>query len=103
MQSYRNDDPTSKAAMLDMIATGRLSERRAQVLYLVTKYPNYTAGELAGMMVREFSNLPVRAAVGTPNKRLAELNELGLVFKSGTRECRDTGNVVYTWKLVNKP
>lgn len=101
MQSYRNDDFTSKLAMERMIAEGRLSERRAQVMYLVTKYPGRTSAEYSRLMHKAFPELPIRSAVESPHKRLPELRELGFVRKAGIRKCLESGEEsVFFWEPV---
>lgn len=97
---YRPNEPTSRAAFEKMTEDGRLSERRKQVLFLVINYPEKTSQEYSRLMANIYPRLPIASAVETPHKRLPELMDKGWVYKNSIRECEETGNYVYTWKLT---
>jgi hypothetical protein len=100
---WRKTDPaTSRKAALELIATGALSERRAQVLALLRLYPSSTHGELAALMYRAWPELGILCCAESPHKRLAELEELGLAFTMGERRCRETGKEARVWYPVQE-
>jgi hypothetical protein len=97
-QIYRNTDPdTSKDAGEEFTRTGRRQERLQQVLALVKANPGRTANELARMMVLTHPELGIVNAVYTPNKRLPDLENRGLVYKGGKRACNESGRKCYVW------
>lgn len=98
--NYRINEPTSQAAFEKMVDEGRLSERRSQVLSLVIMYPERTSQEYARHMANTYPSLPIASAVESPHKRLPELMDKGWVYKNSIRECEETGNYVFTWKLT---
>lgn len=89
-----SDPATSHVAAIRHQAS--LSERRAQVLFLVRKFPGLTSGELSRRMYEEFS-LPLRTCAETPHKRLPELEESGHVKRGRARKCKDSGYEAATW------
>jgi hypothetical protein len=95
----RNTDPVSSHLAAEKYAP-KLSERRQQVLTLVKMSPGLTCDEYSRLMVIQYPELPLRIAISTPQKRLSELESLGLVRKGLLRECKDSGNLVLTWYPV---
>ena len=95
---YRHTDPgTSYQAAMEMIASGKVSERRGQVLTLVAKYPGRTHGELAAIMYSLHRPLGILCCAETPHKRLPELETAGFVHPGKEKRCRETGKTARTW------
>ena len=95
---YRKTDPsTSRWAAEEMIYSGKLGERQAQVLELVHKYPGRTHGELAALMYKEHRNLGILCCAESPHKRLPELETKNLVACSWSRTCKETRKEARTW------
>lgn len=96
----RSDPATSHAAARRHIDTN-LSERRQQVLGLVTRFPGCTSGEYARHMFAVYPELPLRVIAETPHKRLPELEALGLVRRGEQRLCTDSRSYTCeTWRPV---
>lgn len=98
----RTDPATSHAAAIRHTET-KLSERRQQVLDLVTRFPDRTAGELGRVMHSEHPDLSIVVAASTPNKRLPELEKLGLVKRGDKRKCKDSGYECHVWRFASQP
>ena len=79
------------------VGSGKISERREQVLKLVEEYPGRTSNELAAIFVDRHRDLPVHVAASTPNKRLNELERLWKVIRGRERECSRTSYDCVTW------
>ncbi len=95
---YRHTDPdTSYKAAMEMIESGKVSERRGQVLLLVAQYPGHTHGELAALMYSLHRPLGILCCSETPHKRLPELESLGLVHAGPAKRCHVTGKEARTW------
>lgn len=88
---------TSKMARDSMVATGKLSQRKRQVLELVSDYPGKTHGELASLFFARHRELGLLCAAETPHKRLPELEDDGLVYADKWRQCKETGKLARTW------
>ena len=100
---YRNTDPiTSLRAAHELVESGKLGERQAQVYTLVSKYPGLTHGELASLMYSFYPGLGILCCAETPHKRLPELENKGYVFSSDIRRCEETGKEARTWYLKEK-
>jgi hypothetical protein len=85
----RSTDPsTSHAAAADVLP--RLGELQAFVLQLVKATPGLTSNELA----REHQINDPR----TVNRRLGELEGLGLVVRGGPRPCAVSGKAAASWE-----
>ena len=95
----RNTDPeSSKIAALRVLPN--LSERREQVWACVESSPGLTASELGRKMHERYPKLPMIVAATSPQKRLVELERLGLVQRQrNLRKCTDTGYFCHTWEL----
>jgi len=96
----RTDPLTSHIAALRHVA-GELSTRRAQVYDVVARYPDKTSNELGVLMMKAFPELSVRAASASPQKRLPELEKLGLIVRGEARECTDSGYLAHTWRAID--
>lgn len=79
-----------------------LTERRLQVLSLLSEYPGTTSGELAGYFYKKHPGLGIRCAAETPHKRLPELEIMDLVVRCEPRRCRDSGKPAATWVLSGR-
>ena len=95
--SRRTDPETSKSAEARYVSTGKLSQRRGQVLTLCVANPGMTAGELSPIFARKHPEISFRAAAMTPEKRLGELERLGLVERGPKRKCAQSGYDGVTW------
>ena len=95
----RTDPATSHGAALRHIATG-LSARRSQVYDIVVRYPDQTSNELGLRMSQTFPDLELRAASASPQKRLPELEKLGLIVRGEARKCSSSGYMAHTWRAV---
>ena len=98
--SRTSDPETSKRAADQHVM--RLSERRAQVLHVLTYYPGSTSGELGRAFLSAYPELGIRCAAETPHKRLPELEKMGLVRRHGTKQCSDSGNEAAAWYMTGK-
>jgi DNA-binding MarR family transcriptional regulator len=89
----RTSDPaTSKAAARHIV--GRLKARQSAALQAVRDWPGQTATELAEA-----------CGIFDPrifNRRLPELEKLGMVERGPARGCRVTGRLAATWKAVKR-
>lgn len=87
---FRRDDPaTSREAAEHMARSGRIKAAQADTLNHVRRHPGLTATELAH-----------RVGLFDPrvlNRRLPELERLGLVVRGEARPCRVTGRRAATW------
>jgi hypothetical protein len=83
----RTDPPTSKLAAEEMIE--HLAKCHAWALDCVTESPGWTANELGARYCV--------ADVRRINRRLPELERLGLVVRGDERACRRTGRKCVTW------
>lgn len=82
---------TSAAAFRQLIDSGRLSERREQVLTTLWEHGPLTGAELDAYAT---------TGRGHWHKRLPELRDRGLAAEVGTRVCRVTGEEVIVWDAV---
>lgn len=94
--SRRTDPQTSRNAEVRFTLTNRALRQR-QVLSMVNRYPDCTSGEYSRAMIKLYPELPIRTAVESPHKRLADLETKGLVVKSGKRMCRDSRYECHTY------
>jgi hypothetical protein len=78
---------TSKNALAYITSTGRRARIRDLVLEQLDLAP-------AGLTGAEINARVVQGA----NRRLSELERAGLVYKDGTRECRETGLRAVVWR-----
>jgi hypothetical protein len=95
---YRTTDPiTSRLAAEHHIATN-LSERRLQVMIVLTENPGSTSGELSRRFYEKYGGtLPIRTCVETAHKRLPELESLGMCVRGAPRKCLDGATIAITW------
>lgn len=90
------DPPTSHKAAKRHVREG-LSERRQQVLGLVTRFPGLTAGEYSRKMALAYPELSMSVCAETPHKRLPELESLGHVKRGPERACSESRYQRETW------
>ena len=95
----REDPETSHVAALRHVASA-LSLRRSQVYDVVARYPDQTSNELGLRMTQAFPDLELRAASASPQKRLPELEKLGLIVRGQARKCTSSGYQAHTWRAV---
>ena len=93
------DPGTSHAAALRHVASA-LSLRRSQVYDAVVQFPDQTSNELGLRMTELFPDLELRAASASPQKRLPELEKLGLIARGAARKCSSSGYQAHTWRAV---
>jgi len=93
------DPATSHIGALRHVASA-LSRRRRQVYDVTVKFPDETSNELGLRMTQTFPDLELRAASASPQKRLPELEKLGLVERGEPRKCRSSGYLAHTWRAV---
>ena len=88
---FRSTDPaTSREAAEHIIKTGRLKAAQGDALRWVRQHPGHTATELAHAV-----------GVFDPrvlNRRLPELEQMGLVIRCEARPCRVTGRRAAVWE-----
>ena len=94
------DPQTSHDAEERHTTLGKRSERARQVLWLISKYPGHTTGELSHRMMAEYPELSFGCCAATPHKRAADLEHKGLVEKGRKRKCTDTGYENLTWYIT---
>ena len=95
----RTDPTTSHVAALRHVATA-LSLRRSQVYDAVVQFPDQTSNELGLRMTELFPDLELRAASASPQKRLPELEKLGLIKRGEPRTCKSSGYQAHIWRAV---
>jgi hypothetical protein len=93
----RTTDPQTSHQAAAQHTLGKRAIRQRQVLNLICRVPGQTSGELARAMHSAHPELPIAVAVESPHKRLADLEQKGLVEKGRTRPCRDSGYDRITW------
>lgn len=91
---HANDPETSRLAARRVVKTGARNKQAAKVLELVTKYADATAVELMECSCDELDEYQVR-------RRLTDLEQAGLIVKSGARLCRSRGSKMTTWKVFD--
>jgi len=85
----RNADPdTSHIAAAKVDSSGDGEAQRLACLHAVSRYPGYTAAEIARAIGLERH---------IPSRRLPELRDGGYVVNGEKRKCRETGNLSMTW------
>ena len=95
-----NDPITSKQGALD--AKPRLAKSYRIMLAICALYPNRTSGEYSLELYRTRILGSIRSAAETPHKRLPEMERQGLVERTGTRICRDSGSMATTWTVTSR-
>lgn len=96
----RNTDPKTSHDAAEHHRQTNLGKRRNQTLDLVKSSQGNTAGEYGRQFFETHPELPIRVAAQTPQKRLPELEKLGLVRRGEPRICRDSGRNCATWWLA---
>ena len=95
--SRRTDPATSHTAEAKHTVLGKRAERMRQVLCLIIDSPGATTGELSRYMHSKHPELPLRTVAESPHKRVADLEDRGLVRRGGKRICLDSGYDCLTW------
>ena len=93
-------DPKTSHVAASRHVVGALSLRRRQVYDATVQFPAETSNELGLRMTQLFPDLELRAAAASPQKRLPELEKLGLVRRGRPRKCRSSGYLAHTWRAV---
>lgn len=81
---------TSRESYQRSMADGSIANQQRVVLEAVQNFPKRTSKELADIM---------RIDRVIPARRLSELEALGVVVKSGKRECSIGNRKAYVWEL----
>lgn len=99
----RDDDPDTSHLAADKITKdGSRGERAQQILSIVCMLPGSTGGEIGAGMYSTFPEIGMKSAVTSPSKRLADLEEAGLVRRGDRRPCTDTKMTCITWYATDK-
>lgn len=88
---------TSIAAYHQLLATGKLSERRKSVLLTVMEHGPMTSNECFDTMASK-GGMRLRFDSNT-RARFTELREMGLLAEVGRRVCRVTAQTVILWDI----
>lgn len=89
----KNDPATSREAAEGVTRSGKRQGQCMGILALVKKYPDCTSFELSRKPGVKYDRFTVA-------KRLPNLEEGGLIFKSGTKVCGVSGHKACTWKAI---
>lgn len=84
----RSEDPVESKLAAEEIATS-LSALRRHAYELVREHP--------GLIARELSEIAGHADPRTLNRRLGEVEEMGLIRRGESRPCAVTGRHCATW------
>ena len=86
----RNTDPaTSHLAAAEIHGEGKLAGLRRRAFQLVQDHP--------GKIARELSVIAGDNDARTINRRLGEVEKLGLIYRGVERRCKITGRLCATW------
>jgi len=91
----RKTDPGTSWAAAKSLEPAELAGLRRRAVALVTKYP--------GRIARELSELAGDGDPRTLNRRLGEVERMGLVRRGQARRCAVTGKLCATWWPVEVP
>ncbi|MAK37710.1 MAG: hypothetical protein CMC15_16240 [Flavobacteriaceae bacterium] len=95
----RNTDPiTSHQSAMDILP--KVTLLRKKVLQVVHEHPRRTAREYAYLLHDMFPEIKLYDCFHTPNRRLSDLERLGLVEKAEIRKCTDSQKNATTWVIT---
>jgi len=95
-----HSDPNTSKLAESRHNLGPRATRQKQILDLVRRFPSRTSGELAREFVDENPKMPIAVAADTPNKRLSDLLQKGLIYRVEQRKCHDSGYECWTYKAT---
>lgn len=93
---------TSIRAYKEIVASGLVSKRRRQILFIVANYGPITANEAFDILKEKLGD--TFKFDSNSHARFTELREQDLIYERCTRPCKVTGRTVIEWEMtLRKP